>query len=183
MFGPQSAGMLVGRKDLIKAALANSDPWEGAICRPMKVGKEEVMGMLAAVEYWSHADMNAIEKESNARIERMKRLVETVPGVTTSITTRKTDISFPSWPWWDEKTFGLTVDECGEQMRDGEPRIDVWTNSNPSGVSLSFLPGRPPQTNHPNQVADYLDDLQPGEELIVGNRLRQLLNQARKQAV
>ena len=50
--GPQSSGILLGRKDLIEAALANSNPWEGAVCRPMKVGKEEIMGCLAAVETW-----------------------------------------------------------------------------------------------------------------------------------
>ena len=50
-FGPQSAGLLLGRKDLITAALANTSPWEGAVCRPMKVGKEEMMGMLTAVDY------------------------------------------------------------------------------------------------------------------------------------
>ena len=49
-------GVLLGRKDLIDAALYNTNPWEGAVCRPMKVGKEEIMGILAAIEYWSRAD-------------------------------------------------------------------------------------------------------------------------------
>jgi seryl-tRNA(Sec) selenium transferase len=48
--GPQCSGLLRGRKDLIEAALAQSSPWEGSVCRPMKVGKEEIMGVLAAVE-------------------------------------------------------------------------------------------------------------------------------------
>src|SRR5450759_3291763 len=52
--GPQCSGLLLGRKDLIEAALAQSCPWEGAVCRAMKVGKEEIMGMLAAVEAWKH---------------------------------------------------------------------------------------------------------------------------------
>jgi len=42
--GPQCSGLLLGRKDLIEAALLNSSPREGAVCRPMKVGKEEVIG-------------------------------------------------------------------------------------------------------------------------------------------
>lgn len=50
--GPQCSGLLLGRKDLIEAAMAQSCPWEGAVCRPMKVGKEEIMGVLAAVETW-----------------------------------------------------------------------------------------------------------------------------------
>jgi seryl-tRNA(Sec) selenium transferase len=44
---------------LIDAALANNSPWEGAVCRSLKVGKEEIVGILAAVEYWSHADLEA----------------------------------------------------------------------------------------------------------------------------
>src|SRR5580700_6600371 len=50
--GPQCAGVLLGRKDLIEAARYNTSPWEGAVCRPMKVGKEEIMGCLTAVETW-----------------------------------------------------------------------------------------------------------------------------------
>ncbi len=84
--GPQCAGILLGRKDLIEAALANSNPWEGSVCRAMKVGKEEIIGMLAAVEYWSHADLDALNKEWRGRVERIGKLVGTVPGVTTNIT-------------------------------------------------------------------------------------------------
>ena len=54
--GPQCSGVLLGRKDLIEAALRNSAPWEGAVCRPMKVGKEEVIGCLTAVEMWLKID-------------------------------------------------------------------------------------------------------------------------------
>ena len=60
--GPQGSGLLLGRKDLITAAKYNSSPWEGAICRPMKVGKEEIMGMLAAIDYWSTADLARSEQ-------------------------------------------------------------------------------------------------------------------------
>ena len=55
--GPQCSGLLLGRKRLIEAALANTSPWEGAVCRAMKVGKEEVMGCLAAVEAWTRMDL------------------------------------------------------------------------------------------------------------------------------
>src|SRR5499425_2177642 len=61
--GPQCSGLLLGRKDLIEAALANTSPWEGAVCRGMKVGKEEVMGALAAVEAWTKMDLVALNKE------------------------------------------------------------------------------------------------------------------------
>jgi hypothetical protein len=74
-------------KNLIDAALYNSTPWEGAICRPMKVGKEEMMACLAALDYWSKADIAAINKEWQRRMERLAKMVETVPGVQTSIKT------------------------------------------------------------------------------------------------
>ena len=65
--GPQCSGLLLGRKDLIEAALANSCPWEGAVCRAHKVGKEEVMGCLAAIEAWKKADLAKLDREWNAR--------------------------------------------------------------------------------------------------------------------
>src|SRR5882724_6516444 len=83
--GPQCSGILLGRKDLIEAALANTSPWEGAVCRAMKVGKEEVMGCLAAVEAWGRMDLNALNRQWNERVKRIAALVETVPGVTTDI--------------------------------------------------------------------------------------------------
>ena len=117
--GPQCAGVLLGRKDLIDAALANSNPWEGAVCRPMKVGKEEIMGMLAAIEYWSHADLGALNKEWQSRVERIQKLVETVPGVTTYITIPQDENSYPTLTvMWDEKKFGLTVAQCDQQLRE-----------------------------------------------------------------
>ena len=50
--GPQCSGLLLGRKDLIDAALMNSAPREGSVCRAMKVGKEEIIGCLTALETW-----------------------------------------------------------------------------------------------------------------------------------
>jgi L-seryl-tRNA(Ser) seleniumtransferase len=183
--GPQCAGVLLGRKDLIEAALYNSSPWEGAICRPMKVGKEEMMGMLGAIEYWAHADMDAVNKEWQSRVERIKTLVDTVSGVATNITVPTDGNSYPTLSVsWDEKTMGLTLAECEEQLRAGEPRIDVMGGSNPSGVlgRLRNTTAARRQSNRPARMQIVSMTLQPGEDLIVGNRLRQILNKARKQA-
>jgi len=176
---------LLGRKDLIEAALYNSSPWEGAICRPMKVGKEEMMGMLGAIEYWAHADMDAVNKEWQSRVERIKTLVDTVSGVATNITVPTDGNSYPTLSVsWDEKTMGLTLAECEEQLRAGEPRIDVMGGSNPSGVlgRLRNTTAARSQSNRPARMQIVSMTLQPGEDLIVGNRLRQILNKARKQA-
>src|SRR6202163_4860580 len=78
--GPQCSGLPLGRKDLIEAALLNSNPREGAICRPMKVGKEEVIGCLTALETWLKLDEKKIYAEWNARLDRIRTLVETEIG-------------------------------------------------------------------------------------------------------
>ncbi len=183
--GPQCSGVLLGRKDLIDAALANSNPWEGAVCRPMKVGKEEIMGMLAAIDYWSRADLVALNKEWQNRVERIQKLVQTVPGVTTNIAIPQDENSYPTLTvTWDETKFGLTVAQCDEQLRAGEPRIEVLTNSNPSGVLARIRNSDPnrQRRDRPNHLQIISMTMQPGEDLIVGNRLRQILDKARKQA-
>jgi uncharacterized pyridoxal phosphate-dependent enzyme len=181
--GPQCSGILLGRKTLIEAALANCSPWEGAVCRPMKVGKEEIIGMLAAIEYWSHADLDALNKEWKSRVERIAKLVETVPGVTTNITIPEEGNSYPTLTvLWDEQAFGMTVAQCDQRLRAGEPRIEVLTNSNPSLVP-AVHEGADPKAKHearPNQLQIVSMTLQSGEDLIVGNRLRQILVDARK---
>ena len=187
MRGPQVSGLLLGRKDLITAARYNSSPWEGAICRPMKVGKEEIMGILAAVDYWSKADIAAINKVWQRQMERIAKLVETVPGVQTAITTPppEEEDSFPTLTvTWDEQKFGLTVAQCDQQLREGTPRIDVSTSTNPSGVLARERTNGPSKqgASHPNHLRILSLTLQPGEDLIVGNNLRQILAKARKQS-
>jgi seryl-tRNA(Sec) selenium transferase len=188
LMGPQVSGLLLGRKGLIDAALYNSTTWEGAICRPMKVGKEEMMACLAALDYWSKADIAAINKEWQRRMERLAKMVETVPGVQTSIKTpppTESD-SFPTLiVSSDEQKFGLTVAQCNQQLRAGEPRIEVKTNENASGVLARIkTPSEPLGIGRPtsNQLRILPITMQPGEELIVGNSLRRILDKARKQS-
>src|SRR5580698_4057118 len=78
---PQCSGLLLGRKDLVEAAMLNTSPWEGAVCRAMKVGKEEIMGCLTAIEAWMKMDLNALNRQWNERTARIQKLVATVPGV------------------------------------------------------------------------------------------------------
>src|SRR3954453_1356961 len=79
--GPQCSGLLLGRKDLIDAALMNCSPREGSVCRAMKVGKEEIIGCLTALETWLNLDEKKIYSEWNDRVDRIRKLVDTVPGV------------------------------------------------------------------------------------------------------
>ncbi|MGH9585728.1 MAG: aminotransferase class V-fold PLP-dependent enzyme [Acidobacteriaceae bacterium] len=181
--GPQSSGVLLGRKDLIEAALFNTNPWEGAVCRPMKVGKEEIMGCLAAVEAWYHKDLAALDKEWNGRVERIQKLVNTVPEVSTSIATPPGGNSYPTLTVsWDEKAWGYSIQDCARQLLDGTPSIAVLTNDNPSDV-LSRDPNYHRRHSSKGAADEKLQiismTLRPGEEIIVGRRLRKLLSDAR----
>src|SRR5262249_17684151 len=177
--GPQCSGLLLGRKDLIEAALANTSPWEGAICRAMKVGKEEVMGCLAAVEAWSKMDLAALNRQWEQRVRRVATLAETVPGVTTEIKIPEGGNRYPTLTVkWDEQSWNFTVADCDRQLREGEPRIEVLTASNPSLVPA--VREGDSKTPRQNRLQIISMTMQPGEDLIVGRRLREILNAARK---
>jgi L-seryl-tRNA(Ser) seleniumtransferase len=184
--GPQCSGLLLGRKDLIEAAWAQSCPWEGAVCRAMKVGKEEIMGLLAAVEAWKKYDMAALDKEWNRRVKKVADLAETVPGVTTDIQTPPNGNRYPTLTVkWDEKAFKLSVPECAKRLRQGNPPIEVLTNNNPStvpGLKMPRNPNAPPPAARTDALRIVSLTLQPGEELIVGRRIREVLIDARKNA-
>ncbi|MFN7932225.1 MAG: aminotransferase class V-fold PLP-dependent enzyme [Bryobacteraceae bacterium] len=83
MMGPQSAGLLLGRKDLIEAATEGQSPY-GGIGRGMKVGKEEIVGMVAAVERFLRVDHEAEARELDRRVAEMMKLIGNVKGVTMS---------------------------------------------------------------------------------------------------
>jgi L-seryl-tRNA(Ser) seleniumtransferase len=184
--GPQCSGLLLGRRDLIEAGWAQSCPWEGAVCRAMKVGKEEIMGLLAAIEAWKKYDLAALDREWTRRVKKIGDLAETVPGVTTDIQTPPSGNRYPTLTVkWDEAAFKLTVSECARKLRTGSPPIEVLTNSNPStvpGVHIEHDPKAAP-AGRPDSLRIVSLTLQPGEELIVGRRIREVLTEARKNAI
>jgi L-seryl-tRNA(Ser) seleniumtransferase len=179
--GPQCTGLLLGRKDLIEAALANSSPWEGAVCRPMKVGKEEIMGLLAAVEAWHKMDPDALNREWDKRVKRIAQVIEIVPGVTTEMQIASAAPSL--FVKWDEAAFKLTAADCAKKLLEGDPRIEVSSRHNPSAVpgAIEGDPKRPHRAG-PNRIQIVAATMQPGEELLVARRLREILNEARKSA-
>jgi L-seryl-tRNA(Ser) seleniumtransferase len=184
--GPQCSGLLLGRRDLIEAGWAQSCPWEGAVCRAMKVGKEEIMGLLAAIEAWKKYDLAALDREWTKRVKKIGDLAETVPGVTTQIQTPPSGNRYPTLTVkWDEATFRMTVAECAKKLRTGNPPIEVLTNNNPStvpGLHIERDPKAPTPAPRPDSLRIVALTLQPGEEMIVGRRIREVLTEARKNA-
>ena len=184
--GPQCSGVLLGRKDLIDAALRNSSPYEGAVCRPMKVGKEEVIGCLTAIETWLNVDEKKLYAEWNARVERIGKLVETVPGVKTEIYVPNDGNRYPTLKVsWDQQAWNFSISACVQKLREGDPVIEILGVDNPSlvpGVREGVDKPKPDkkeivQQNHIELVSM---TIQPGEEMIVGQRLRSILAAARK---
>src|SRR6266849_4725180 len=84
MRGPQCAGLLIGRKDLVANALLNNSPHEDTIGRSQKVGKEEIVGMVKALDLYLNEDHEALWKEWQNQLESISRQITKVPGVTTS---------------------------------------------------------------------------------------------------
>src|SRR5260370_37970599 len=115
----------MGRKHLMEAALANTSPWEGGVCGGMKVGKEEVMGCLAAVEAWTKLDLAVLNRLWEQRVKRIATLVETVPGVTTEIRIPEGGNRYPTLTArWDESAWNFTVSDRGQPLSEGEPRSE-----------------------------------------------------------
>ena len=103
------------------------------MCRAMKVGKEEVMGCLAAIEAWMKMDLNALNRQWNERTARIQKLVATVPGVQTKIEIPEEGNRYPTLiVSWDEGAWGFSVADCDKKLREGAPRIEVLTSNNPS---------------------------------------------------
>ena len=182
--GPQCSGLLLGRKDLIEAALMNCNPREGAVCRPMKVGKEEIIGCLTALETWLKLDEKKLYAEWNGRVERIRKLVDTVPGVTTNIYIPNDGNRYPTLRVsWDQKAWSYTVQDCVEELRAGNPVIEVLGSDNPSLVK-AVREGRPnrKEPKPPEHIELVSLTIQPGQEILVGQRLRGVLGAAKKKA-
>jgi uncharacterized pyridoxal phosphate-dependent enzyme len=182
--GPQCSGVLLGRKDLIEAAMRNSCPFEGSVCRPMKVGKEEVIGCLTAIETWLSIDAKKLYAEWNSRVDRIAKLVETVQGVNTEIYIPDDGNRYPTLRVsWDQQGWGFSITDCVRKLRESDPVIEVLGVDNPSLVTAvregieKPLPKELKQQNHIELVSM---TIQPGEEMIVGQNLREILGSARK---
>jgi L-seryl-tRNA(Ser) seleniumtransferase len=162
--GPQAAGLLLGRQDLVRAAWVHSAPHHG-FARAMKVGKEEAMGMLAAVEAWVKRDHAAEWKTWMARLDHIARRVQTIPGVTTSVV-EPTGLSnrTPSLRvWWPRDRVGLSGDEVSRLLFDTEPRIALPSARNPQDGSLTGV-----------SVTAYMTS--PGDEHLIADRLHAVLS-------
>jgi D-glucosaminate-6-phosphate ammonia-lyase len=142
--GPQCAGLMIGRKDVLKAAWVQSAPHHG-FGRPMKIGKEEIIGMLAAVEAWVKRDHQAEWKMWLSWLNQIARRAEAVPGVKTSVREPPgVNNHSPSLQiTWDAAKRNLLGQEAAEELYNGNPRIALGggggrgQSSNDASISIT----------------------------------------------
>jgi L-seryl-tRNA(Ser) seleniumtransferase len=164
--GPQNAGLLLGRRDLVRAAWANSAPHH-AIGRPSKASKESIIGMLRAVEIWrARRDIGDEFREWESWYHHIAATIRTIPGVTADIRGPARGGPFPVLQVaWDPEHIDLTADQVGRWLLSGEPRI--MTHASGDGHSFLIRPAA----------------LRVGEYLIVAKQLHDVLSGAPRPAV
>ncbi len=158
--GPQCAGMLIGRNEMVANALLNNSPHEDTLGRSQKVGKEEIVGMVKALELFLAEDHDALAKEWQARLEVISGEIKKVPGVSTSFFVPDIANHVPHMTiTWDAARISLTPEQASKMLRSSSPSIVMGTGEGHAGLVMnSFM-------------------LQPGENKIVAEQLSHLLRE------
>ena len=160
MRGPQCAGMLVGRQDLIHYALLNNSPHEDTLGRGQKkLGKKKFFGMIKALELYLNEDHDALAKEWQSRLDLISRAITRVPGVITSFFTPDMANHVPHMRInWDSR-ISLTPQQVSQMLRRSKPSIVIGDGEEKPGLAMnSFM-------------------LQPGEDQIIADQLSRILRE------
>ena len=175
LHGPQSTGMLIGRKDLVQSAWLNSAP-HGSFGRPMKVAKEDIMGLLAAVEMWPQRDHAAEWRTWRGWVQEISASVRRVPGVSTNVQLfdglpQSDPITALKWEkkprleiLWDSERLGIGGEEVFKHLHNEDPRVILRSgtgNRRQRGESKLLV------------VPTFM---QPGDANVVADRLYRLLS-------
>ncbi len=158
--GPQSAGLLLGRKDLIEAARLNCSPNSDSIGRGMKVNKEEIVGMMVAVEMY-------LKRDAAAEWKEWERRAKIITGSLAKVSTMKSEVFVPPIAnhvptvrlTWEKAALQLTADDIRKQLREGKPSIEIAPNSSPAKAENQ-------------EIGVSVWQMQPGEVDVVAQRLR-----------
>ncbi|MEP7366247.1 MAG: selenocysteine synthase [Acidobacteriota bacterium] len=158
--GPQSAGLLLGRADLIAAARANSSPNGDAIGRGMKVNKEELLSMMVAIESYVKMDHDAEFKEWEKRCKLVQDSVSSIPSIQMSVDVPEIANRTPHLHIkWDQSKVKISYRQVIDQLRTGDPAIETTPGGRDELVVNFWM-------------------LQPGEAQIVAKRIREILKAA-----
>src|SRR5688572_14911985 len=162
--GPQCAGLLLGSKDILMATWQASSPHHGP-GRDNKVGKEEMMGMLAAVEAWVKRDHKAEWKTWLSYLDLISKQVGKIDGIKTSVEepTALSNRSPVLRISWDPDKLNITGDEVAENFARIKPRIAVGSRNENGMTSINITSGQ----------------MQPGNDKVVAERIVKMLSEKR----
>ena len=154
--GPQSAGLLLGKKEYIEAARLHTPPRGETIGRGMKVNKEEVLGMLAALELYLSKDHQAEWKMWEDQIDLISESAKSISGVETTIHVPPHANHVPSLKIrWDQSKVNISPDNVRKILREGSPSIETVGNKNEIGITTWMMV--------------------PGQEKIVAKKIKKIL--------
>jgi len=174
--GPQCAGLLLGRKDILMSAWQASSPHHGP-GRDNKVGREETIGMLAAVEAWTKRDHEAEWKTWLSWLDTISKQVSAIDGVNTAVREPNglSNHSPSLTISWDPAKLHITGEEVAEELATTKPRIALTGGGGGGGRG-----GRgAPADNSSTSISITPWQMQPGEDKIVADRLHTVLSQKR----
>ena len=172
MRGPQNAGLLLGRKHLTDLAQQNNNPNEG-VGRGMKVAKEQIVGMVAAVDWVLSHTEESMQGDYQKRADLIAAAVRGIPSVTTETVTPRIANHVPHLLIrFDPSVSGITTPEILTALREGKPSIELNPNS-----------GQPPNQGIPSNANTLVVGvwmLQPGDDAIVARRIREVFSHTAK---
>ena len=158
--GPQSAGLLMGKKYVVEAARLHMPPRGFNIGRGMKINKEEILGMYVALEHYLTYDHDKEWKEWEKRIAYIENAIKPIQGVTTKVSVPPLGNITPTLKIaWDNSKIKIATKDLQEQLRKGDPSIEVG-----GGGENTF------------NVTAWM--LKPGQEKIVAKRIKEELTRA-----
>jgi L-seryl-tRNA(Ser) seleniumtransferase len=161
--GPQCSGILMGKKEWVRKAYANSAP-NNYFARIAKVGKEEIVGLLVALETYLKKDHAAERKGWHEMLDRLAARLKGLPTVMTEYIPNNDFSHSPRLSvQWDEAKLGISLEQMVGLLRKGNPSIEAsdMRRFNPPWKGLGVFPY----------------NLRPGEELIIADRIKQILTE------
>jgi L-seryl-tRNA(Ser) seleniumtransferase len=158
--GPQSAGLLMGKKEIIAAARLHMPPRGFNIGRGFKINKEEIFGMYVAIDTYIKADHDKEWKEWEAGIAHIQNAVKGVSGITTEVKVPELGNHTPTLHITWNESVKITSTKLKENLRNASPSIEIAGGAEANSVSLTVFM------------------LKPGQEKIVATRLKEELSKA-----
>jgi L-seryl-tRNA(Ser) seleniumtransferase len=160
MRGPQCSGILAGRRHLVRAARLNTSPHSDSHGRPMKTGREEMIGLWLACEKYAKLDFDAVDRQSQQQAEYLRGELSKIAGLKASFAPHdRTRRVHRVQVEWDEGKLGLTRRQVDEALMNGEPRISVYRHG--KGIMFTLFMN------------------EPGDEKIAARRMREIFSAKR----